>query len=135
LGRACVAGLFCNAVIAAPHGATTIPEAVPRRSSDRLQVDVAPDRERVRIRAVGEIDLATAAEIERPLLELFDSGFRDILLDLRGVTFMDSSGIRVLVGGHQQAEKLGARLSIVVGASRIRQALELSGALDYLGVS
>lgn len=105
------------------------------RSSDGLQVDIAPDRERVRVRVAGEIDLATAAEIEQPVLELLDSGFREIVLDLRGVTFMDSSGIRVLVSAHQHAETLGARLSIVVGGSRIRQALELSGALDYLGVS
>jgi anti-anti-sigma factor len=71
---------------------------------------------------------------EKPLLELFDSGFRDVVVDLHDVAFMDSSGIRVLITAHQHAEKLGGRLSIVVGASRIRQTLELSGAIDYLGV-
>jgi anti-anti-sigma factor len=51
------------------------------------------------------------------------------------VKFMDSSGIRVLITTHQHAEALGASLSILVGTSRIRQTLELSGAIEYLGVS
>lgn len=98
-------------------------------------MELAPDRERVTMRVVGEIDLATADEVERPLLELFDKWFAHVVVDLHDVTFMDSSGIRVLITAHQHAENLGARLSILVGASRIRQTLELSGAIDYLGVS
>ena len=100
-----------------------------------FSVELAPDRERVTMHVVGEIDLATADEVEMPLLELFDSGFAHVVVDLRDVSFMDSSGIRVLITAHQHAENLGGRLSIVVGASRIRQTLELSGAIDYLGVS
>jgi anti-anti-sigma factor len=103
--------------------------------SDGVHVDLAPDRERVTVRVAGEIDLASAGDMEAPVLELLDSGFAHVELDLRQVTFMDSSGIRVLISAHQQAENRGARLSILVGASRIRQTLELSGAIEYLGVS
>jgi anti-anti-sigma factor len=108
---------------------------VRQTSSEGLRVDIAPDRERVTVRAEGEIDLATIAEVERPVLELLDSGFGDVVIDMRAVTFMDSSGIRLLIGAHQQAVDRGASLSIVVGGSRIRKTLELSGAIDYLGVS
>ena len=87
------------------------------------------------MRVFGEIDLATAGAVQEPLVELLDSGFCHVALDLRKVTFMDSSGIRLLISAHHQAEELGATLSIVVGTARIRQALELSGAMDYLGVS
>ena len=103
--------------------------------SDDVHVDLAPDREKVTVRVAGEIDIATVAEIEMPVAELLDSGFAHVVVDLREVSFMDSSGIRVLISAHQYAENLGARLSIVVGASRARQTLELSGAIDYLGVS
>jgi anti-sigma B factor antagonist len=108
---------------------------VRQTSYEGLHVDIAPDRERVTVRADGEIDLATAPAIEGPLLELLDSGFRDVVLDLQEVRFMDSSGIRVLISVHQRAEALGGSLSVVLGTSRIRQTLELSGAIDYLGVS
>jgi anti-anti-sigma factor len=79
--------------------------------------------------------LSTADGVEKPLLELFDSGFADVVVDLHDVTFMDSSGIRVLITAHQHAENRGARLSILVGTSRVRQTLELSGAIDYLAVT
>ncbi|MGZ4180175.1 MAG: STAS domain-containing protein [Solirubrobacteraceae bacterium] len=98
-------------------------------------MELAPDREQVTMHVVGEIDLATADEVEKPLLELFDEGFAHAVVDLHDVTFIDSSGIPVLITGHQHAENLGARLSILVGASRIRQTLELSGAIGYLAVS
>jgi anti-anti-sigma factor len=109
--------------------------AVRQTSSGGLQVEVAPARERVTVRAEGEIDLATAAELEEPVLELLDRGFGHVVIDMRAVTFMDSSGIRVLITAHQHALDRGASLSIVVGTSRVRQTLELSGAIDYLGVS
>lgn len=114
---------------------TTIPGAVRKASYEAFGVDIAPDREQVTVRAVGEIDLATAAELERPVRELQDSGFKHVVLDLRGVTFMDSSGIRVLISAHQRAEELGADLAIEVGPSRIRNTLELTGAIDYLAVT
>jgi anti-anti-sigma factor len=104
-------------------------------SQEALRVELEPDRERVTMRVCGEIDLATADKVEQPLLDLLESGFRDVVVDLRDVPFMDSSGIRVLITAHQRAEDLQACLSIRVGASRIRQALELSGAIDYLAVS
>jgi anti-sigma B factor antagonist len=110
-------------------------QPVRQTSSEGLRVEIAPDRERVTVRAEGEIDLATIAEVERPVLELLDSGFGHVVVDMRAVTFMDSSGIRLLIGAHRQAVDRGASLSIVVGGSRIRKTLELSGAIDYLGVS
>jgi anti-anti-sigma factor len=84
---------------------------------------------------LGEIDLATAGDVESPLLDLLNSGFETVVLDLREVSFLDSSGIRVLITTHQYAEARGAHLSIVVGTSRSREVLELSGAIDHLDVS
>jgi anti-sigma B factor antagonist len=109
--------------------------AVRHTTPEDFRVHITPDREQVIVRAVGEVDLSTANEIEGPVVELLNSGFEQVILDLREVTFMDSSGIRVLISGHQHAEVRGARLSIIVGTSRIRQTLELSGAIDYLEVS
>ena len=109
--------------------------AVPYTSYEGLRVDIAPSRERVTLRAVGEIDLVTAPQVEEPLFELLNSGFRHVVLDLQRVTFMDSSGVRVLITAHRRAEDLDAGLSILVGPSRVRQTLELSGAIDYLAVT
>jgi anti-anti-sigma factor len=58
-----------------------------------------------------------------------------VVLDLRGVTFIDSSGIHVLIRSHRHAESRGAHLSTVVGGAPCRAVLEMSGAIDYLDVA
>jgi anti-anti-sigma factor len=116
-------------------GGVSLRPAVRQVGSDRFRVEFAPDRERVVVRVLGEIDLITAGDLERPLLELLASGFEAVVLDLREVSFLDSSGIRVLITAHQCAEERGGHLSSVVGTSPGRGALELSGAVDHLDVS
>ncbi len=59
--------------------------------------DVEPHRETVRVRPVGELDLATVAVVEERLSELRGAGFTDLTLDLREVRFLDSTGLRMIV--------------------------------------
>jgi anti-sigma B factor antagonist len=60
----------------------------------------------------GELDLATAPELEQLLIERIDAS-QEVVVDLRGLEFMDSSGIRVLVAAHARAGRTGTRLFIV----------------------
>jgi anti-sigma B factor antagonist len=60
----------------------------------------------------GELDLATAPELETLLMERLDAS-QEVVVDLRGLEFMDSSGIRVLVAGHARAARVGTRLFVV----------------------
>jgi anti-anti-sigma factor len=103
-------------------------------SNDRFRVEVEPDRQRVIVRPVGDVDLASANDVERPLFELLDRGFAHVVVDLRRVTFLDSSGIRMLVNAHKHAEQLGSRMSVMLGGEASRRALEITGMLDYLDI-
>jgi anti-anti-sigma factor len=60
----------------------------------------------------GELDLATAPELEGFVNEQLDSG-TDVVIDLRQLEFMDSSGVRVLVAAHARAGREGRRLTVV----------------------
>jgi anti-sigma B factor antagonist len=60
----------------------------------------------------GELDLATAPELEDVLTERIDRS-QEVVVDLRSLEFMDSSGIRVLVAAHARAGRTGTRLFIV----------------------
>ncbi|MEA2395719.1 MAG: hypothetical protein QOJ82_3610 [Solirubrobacteraceae bacterium] len=101
---------------------------------DGFRVDVRPDRDRVLVCPIGEIDLATAGAVEQPLLELLDQGFGHVVVDLRAVTFLDSSGVRLLVVAHERARRADARLSLILGSTGSSRALEISGLLDLLEV-
>jgi anti-anti-sigma factor len=84
----------------------------------------------------GELDLATAPELEQLVSERLDGG-QDVVVDLRPLEFMDSSGIRVLVAAHARAARAGARLFVVrpetdSAVARIVEVSGLDGELNLL---
>lgn len=81
----------------------------------------------------GELDLATAPEVEDAVLEPVRAGGH-VVLDLRGLDFMDSSGVRVLVAAHSAAQDGGGRLTIVRAApgGPVQRVLEISGLEEVL---
>jgi anti-sigma B factor antagonist len=99
-----------------------------------FRCDIDPDGDRAVVRPVGELDLATAAYVDEPLHERCRAGFRDLVLDLRGLTFLDSTGIALLIRWHRHAAQDGIDFAVVMGDDRIRRPLELTGILDLLSV-
>jgi anti-sigma B factor antagonist len=96
---------------------------------DDLDFDLTVARDEggaTRLTLRGELDLATAARLEQALAQ---SG-EDVLLDLRGLTFMDSTGVRVLL---EAAEAGPAGLRIVLPASGdVRVTIEETGIAPLL---
>jgi anti-anti-sigma factor len=89
----------------------------------------AADRDgRAHLTLRGELDLATAPELEELVNERIDSS-QEVVIDLRGLDFMDSSGIRVLVAAHARAGRTGTRLFIVrpEPASAVAKIVEVAG--------
>src|SRR5215212_4417704 len=76
----------------------------------------------------GELDLATAPELEQLLTERIDAN-QEVIVDLRGLEFMDSSGIRVLVAAHARAGRTGTRFVVVrpEPSSAVAKIVEVSG--------
>jgi anti-sigma B factor antagonist len=59
---------------------------------------IADEHDRRRARLVGELDLATADALVAELSNLLPEGSGDVVLDIRGLSFVDSTGIRALIG-------------------------------------
>src|SRR5918998_3624303 len=75
----------------------------------------------------GEIDLATADDVEARLQDLRAEGWRNLVLDLRDVSFIDSSGLRLLVRMQNASQADEFDFSIVDGTPVISRVLEISG--------
>jgi anti-sigma B factor antagonist len=93
-----------------------------------FSVTVGQDGGRTVVAVRGELDLATAPELEAALLpDLRDGG--SALLDLRGLEFLDSTGVRVIVSAHHAAQEHGGTLSLVrtVPDGAVARVLEISG--------
>jgi anti-anti-sigma factor len=67
---------------------------------------------RLVVSARGELDLATAPQLEAVLMPpLRDGG--SVVLDLRGLSFMDSTGVRVIVAAHLASQEHGGHLTLL----------------------
>ena len=75
----------------------------------------------------GELDLTTTTELRRRADAAFSSGRARLVIDLTGLTHMDSSGLAELISCHQRAASLQGGLALVVTSSPIRRMLELRG--------
>jgi anti-anti-sigma factor len=84
------------------------------------------------VRVSGELDLATSGELEA-VLEGTDPSGRTVI-DLSECEFLDSSGLRVLLGGATRSESEGGRVVLVAPDPRIRRVLELTGVESKLSV-
>jgi len=76
---------------------------------------------------VGEIDVATAPQLREALHGVIAQGHATVVLDLLGVTFLDSTALGVLVGGLKRCRELDGELHIVVTDARIRKIFEITG--------
>jgi anti-sigma B factor antagonist len=102
------------------------------REAGRLDVELEQEGERVVVRAWGELDLVSVKEFEAKLREAIRTSSSGVILDLGGVTFIDSIGLRVLIAAATLSHA-GWREFIVVQASeQVRHVIETSGVEDLL---
>ena len=80
----------------------------------------------------GELDVANAAEAQKRMLCLDLPRGSQLVLDLSELTFMDSTGIRVILQAEQHAAMHGAHLVIVRPPDSVMRVLELVGLDDQL---
>lgn len=106
------------------------PQPVPH--PDRFRIDVHPERTVVRVAPAGELDVTTASRLERQLHELRDSGFDRIVLDLRRLTFMDSTAIALILAEDQRARDDGHVFTLISGPPAIQRVLEVCGVTRLL---
>jgi anti-sigma B factor antagonist len=90
-----------------------------------FRVDVAQVDGEVRVMPVGELDMSTAPELEAQLSEAARSG-GVVIVDLRGLEFMDSTGLTLLTRWSLAAERDGFDLALVAGNERIQRLFEIT---------
>jgi len=86
-----------------------------------FRIDVEPERDSVRVAPVGELDLATVDKLRAEVDRLRESGFTDITLDLRGVRFLDSTGLRLVLELDAAAREAGQQLALIRGSEIVQR--------------
>jgi len=84
------------------------------------------------VRAAGEIDSTTAPLLSQHLTELLDSQVRELTVDLRSVSFLDSAGLCVLATAHRRAVRQDVRLRVLASSRAVVRPLQITGLWDLL---
>ncbi len=93
--------------------------------------DVGAERGWRLIAATGEIDISSAPALDQSIDRALADGADRIALDLCGVTFMDSTGLRTLITAQRKLKDPGD-LAVVVGSGPVLRLLEVAGVVDNL---
>jgi anti-anti-sigma factor len=79
-----------------------------------------------RVIVSGELDLATAEELDAELKRAETSGPATLVLDLRELDFMDSTGLRIVIAADSRARERGARLLVVRAPEEVDRVFRLT---------
>jgi anti-anti-sigma factor len=81
---------------------------------------------------IGELDLATVDQVDNALKEAANRRTAELELDLRGVTFMDSSGIHLLISWNESMQESSTVFRVIQGSPEIRRLFEVTDLIDDL---
>lgn len=79
------------------------------------------------LHCAGEIDAASAGALRDAVHQVSADGVRAVALDMTEVTFLDSTGLGVVVGQLKTLRRQGGHLTVAVTAERVRRVFEITG--------
>ena len=85
------------------------------------------DDGRAVVHVTGELDVVSAAPLRRELVRLAEADVGHVLVDLTEVTFIDSTGMGVLIGALKRFRSAGGCLELVVRDARVLRVLRIAG--------
>jgi anti-anti-sigma factor len=80
----------------------------------------------VHVRLSGELDISTASKVEDELARVEPNRPETIILDLRSLAFMDSTGLRLLISADTRARNQGRKLLIVKGPEPVQRVFRIT---------
>jgi anti-sigma B factor antagonist len=105
-------------------------------ADDLLAVAVVPsgDGAQVTVSPTGDIDSVTAPALRSALLSVLPGPCARVIVDLDGVTFLNSAGLTVLAEAHHRAQVAGISFGVCGGRRAVRRVLRITGLDDLLAV-
>jgi anti-sigma B factor antagonist len=92
-----------------------------------MQIATTPGSDRYVITVSGEVDLATSPDLDVAIIAAIDSGTSSVAIDLTGVSFMDSSGLGVIVRGLKRCREADIDLDLVITNERVLKVFGITG--------
>jgi anti-anti-sigma factor len=85
-----------------------------------------------RLALSGDLDMSATFRLEPALDRLLEGGVREVVLDLSGVSFVDSSGLGLLIATNERAREAGVPMAIAGAGPEIQRVFRVAGVADVL---
>lgn len=92
-----------------------------------IAIATRPVGDRVVVEVSGEVDVASAPQLDQRLVELLEAGDTRLVVDLGAVGFLDSSGLGVLIKALKRIREKDGSLDLVVTNDRILKVFRITG--------
>ncbi len=92
-----------------------------RRGQDRLILELQ-----------GELDMACAPQLDEALASAELNGSGAVVLDLRGVSFLDSTGLKAIFRARKAVRESGRQFAVTEGSAQVQRLLSLTRLVDHL---
>ncbi|MGB9678548.1 MAG: anti-sigma F factor antagonist [Thermoanaerobacteraceae bacterium] len=80
----------------------------------------------------GELDHHIADQLKEKIDKEYNTGFKNLIFDLKNVNFMDSSGIGVIIGRYKKAKEKNGKVVLVNANSQLNKIIEISGLMRII---
>jgi anti-sigma B factor antagonist len=116
-----------------PAHAERVRDIIAATPSPSFACRIHADGDTAIVAPCGELDIDTVPILDGDLAAVRDLGFRKLVVDLRGLTFIDSSGIQLFVRWSMAAARDGRAFRLIPGSDRVQLVFRITGLLETLG--
>lgn len=102
--------------------------------AEQLQVNSRTEKDRIVISLDGELDMASAPLLQAALEDAEAGTASALVLDLRELRFMDSTGLRIILWARERLRSRGQELALTTSSSQVQRLLSVSGVGEHLRV-
>ena len=92
-----------------------------------MQIATTPGSDRYIVTVSGEVDLATSPDLDAAVIAGLESGTNSVIIDLTDVSFMDSSGLGVIVRALKRCREAEIELDLVITNDRVLKVFGITG--------
>jgi anti-sigma B factor antagonist len=102
--------------------------------AEHLQVEVRNESDRVVLRLLGELDLASAPLLQAAIEKVELDAAPLLVLDLDDLEFIDSTGLRIILAAHEHAQERGQMLALTRGSQQVQRLMSITRVGEHLRV-
>ncbi|MDN3018036.1 anti-sigma factor antagonist [Paenibacillus sp. BSR1-1] len=100
-----------------------------------LKIEKQQSEKGILVQVAGEIDAFTAPKLREELLPLAEGSNKSIIVNLKDVSYLDSTGLGVFVGLFKQLKKSGGELQLTDLSDRLKRLFEITGLSHIMNIS